>query len=242
MSHLVTPVGSAPTAGSSSPQTDGETASALRGVVFDLDGVVIDSWGLMQRALAEAVAACDAGPPPVDAFRRQLGKPLPRIAEALGLPPRFVSAYVEASRLHADLAAPFPGMVQGLGELHGRGLSLAVSTGKDRERTLEILDRFGLSRLFSVVLAGDDVRYGKPHPEGLERVLDRLGLTPGESLFVGDAVVDVECALATGVPILAVGWGMGEVEELAAAGASEVVPDVSALFERIRRRMETSTP
>ena len=213
----------------------------LRLAIFDLDGVLVDSWGLMQRALSDAVAACGGGGgPPVEAFRHQLGKPLPRIAAVLGLPPSFVPAYVDSSRRNVGLVKPFDGVVGGLGRLREHGLRLAVATGKDRHRSLELLDRFGLRHHFAQVVGGDDVDHGKPHPEALAKILEEQGVEQDEAVFIGDTPLDARCAAAAGVRLLAVAWGIASCEELHQAGATHIAADVPQLFEWIRQLQEGS--
>ncbi|MCP4656356.1 MAG: HAD family hydrolase [bacterium] len=213
---------------------DSQHLSALKCIVFDVDGVLLDSWGLMRFALAGAHAACGVRRPvSEEAFRRLLGRPLPEIAQRLGLPPEFVPAYQRISRTHPELTTLYEGVPELLQSLHSNHLRLALNTGKDRSRTLEILRQFGIEGFFDSIVTSDDVRRGKPAPESLQRAMAKTGAASAETAFVGDSPVDVACALACGVLPIAAGWGLGEVKELIAAGAVVVAEDVCELRKLI---------
>lgn len=212
---------------------------SIRCITFDLDGVIVDSWQLMQTAFVHAHEACGAhGRPPVEAFRRKLGSPLPLIAESLGLPKSFVHEYESISRLKLELSAPFAGVLDILQSLSDHGYIIAINTGKDRLRAVEVLNRFTLSKHIDVMVAGDDVVYGKPHPESLYKVAVLTDSRCEEIAFVGDMPVDIQCARAAGVRSVAALWGMGGRAELQAAGADfEItsmyeVPDIIAAMSR----------
>lgn len=206
------------------------TAVRLRGLVFDVDGVLLDSWGLMQHAMRHAHASCGAqGEVPVEAFRRQLGRPLPEIAEALGLPPSFVEAYQAMSRANVSMSSLYDGVPETLDELRARGLKLALNTSKDRVRTEEMLSRFGIAQHFTAVITANDVAQGKPHPESLRKAAQALGLEPVEIAFLGDSPIDIQCAHAAEVLPIAAAWGMSTPEELRAAGAQLMISRIHDL-------------
>jgi len=87
-------------------------------------------------------------------------------------------------------------------------LKLAVLTGKDRPRTLQILEHFDVADFFSAVVTSDQLRHPKPDPEGLFRILELLDCSADEAAMVGDAVSDVFCAQRAGVTSIAVLWGI----------------------------------
>lgn len=101
--------------------------------------------------------------------------------------------------------APYMRMEEGLVETLDRikgHVSLAVCTNRASSMEM-IIEDFGLSGYFSCVMTASQVRYPKPHPEPLLKVLDHFGVTPAEALFVGDAEVDRQAAAGAGVPFVA---------------------------------------
>ncbi|MCE5335804.1 MAG: HAD family hydrolase [Desulfobacteraceae bacterium] len=65
--------------------------------------------------------------------------------------------------------------------------------------TLKLLEEFGLSRYFDLVVCASNVKHPKPHPDSMRRILDTFGVLPEEVLYIGDSSVDEALALATGV-------------------------------------------
>jgi AHBA synthesis associated protein len=176
-------------------------------VIFDLDGVLLDSWHVAQQAFEHAFRVhLPHGVPPVDAFRGMLGAPFAQILEALGLPPGLRPHFENFSRGLASQIQPFPGIHELLSELVARGHPLAVLTGKSAIRTHELLRITGLAGYFGAVVTPDDAP-GKPDPEGPRRCLELLNVPPTPAFLVGDALYDMLAARNAGlIPIFA-RWG-----------------------------------
>jgi phosphoglycolate phosphatase-like HAD superfamily hydrolase len=98
-------------------------------------------------------------------------------------------------------------MLGAIKELSNRGKRLALFTGKERQRTGELLERLGLSPAFELVITSDDVERGKPDAEGLLRILSFTGVAASRALMVGDGLFDLECAMAADVDSALVKWG-----------------------------------
>ncbi len=170
-------------------------------VVFDLDGTLVDSLPLVLRAFSHALEPF--GPRPTMDLFAQLGGPPKRIFANLLGGERHVPAALERlddfNRDHHHLIRPFDGVHPFLNELRGRGRTLGIWTGRDRETTQHLLEVHQLGGYFSAVVCGDDFATHKPDPEGLREVLRLVGRAPAEVLFVGDADVDVLGGVACGV-------------------------------------------
>ena len=79
---------------------------------------------------------------------------------------------------------------------------LAVAT--NRSNTIgDVLEHHGLKEYFDMVVSSLDVQDPKPHPEALYKILDRFQISPEQSIYVGDSLVDYETAKAAGVPFIA---------------------------------------
>jgi AHBA synthesis associated protein len=210
-----------------------EATAALRrvqAVVFDLDGVLVDSWPLMRRVFATACAACGAAGD-LERFRALLGRPLPQIAQALGLGGDFVAAYERLASERVGELRLYTGVQAELATLRARGYRLAVNTGKGRWRSLQLLARLGLAERFGCLVSGDDVVHGKPDPESLLLVGAQLGVAPERMAFVGDMAVDVLCARAAGAVAVGVAWGVGTPEELRQARPALMLDVVSRMSD-----------
>lgn len=168
-------------------------ANRTRAVVFDLDGTLIDSLPLVLRAIAHALEPFGSRPT-MEIFAK-LGGPPERFLATLLDDARHVPTALQ--RMHAfhqeygmDIQ-PFAGVPDFLGRFRGAGVELAIWTGRDRESTVHLLRKLRLEDFFSTVLCGDDLPTHKPDPQGLREVIRRLDVSADETIFVGDADVDV---------------------------------------------------
>ncbi len=212
-----------------------EPRFAPRAVVFDLDGTLVDSMPMVMRAFAHALepflpAMSEAelfarlGAPPLRMFQDTLGDEA-KAAEAM-------SRMLQYGRTHWHLIQPFAGMHETLTQVRGAGLDLALWTGRDRASTQTILNEHQFSGLREV-MCGDDLRTHKPHPEGLRTIMDRLALTAGETLYVGDADVDVMAGADLGVPVILIRHHR-EIDRAVAARAWRVVDSPAEAYAIIR--------
>jgi HAD superfamily hydrolase (TIGR01509 family) len=164
-----------------------------RAVVFDLDGTLIDSLPLVLNSIAHALEPFGARPT-MEIFAK-LGGPPDRFLPTLLDDPRHVpTAMVRMTTYHREnlhLVQPFAGALEMLAALRARGMQLAIWTGRDRESGTEILGDLELADYFSTIVFGDDLPTHKPDPQGLREIMTRLGVNAAETLFVGDADVDV---------------------------------------------------
>jgi phosphoglycolate phosphatase len=82
------------------------------------------------------------------------------------------------------------------------GFGLAVAT--NRSNTIGgVLEHYGLEQFFDIVVSSLDVQKPKPHPEAIQKILDRFQISPQQSIYVGDSLVDYETAKAAGTPFIA---------------------------------------
>mgnify|MGYP000518439968 FL=1 len=98
----------------------------------------------------------------------------------------------------------FPGAAELLQGLRAQGVRLGIVSTKTGETIEYIMDRLGLGDCLDFVIGSSDVKHHKPHPEGLEMALDRLGLPPERVLYCGDTVLDAEAAQRAGLEFAAV--------------------------------------
>ncbi len=177
---------------------------AKRAVVFDLDGTLIDSLPLVLAAITHALEPFGTRPT-AEIFAR-LGGPPERFMPSLvaeGANLRVALERFEAyHHRNVHLVRPYtraPGILDSLREA---GVPVAVWTGRDRVSTDWLLREHGLGEYFGAVVCGDDLPSHKPDSEGLREILRRLGVAAGDTLFVGDADVDVLGGVGCGVDTL----------------------------------------
>lgn len=194
-------------------------------VIFDLDGVVVDSFAVMGEAFAIAYAeVVGDGPAPFEEYRRHLGRYFPDIMRIMGLPQAMEEPFVRESYRLADQVQVFDGILELLLTLRVRGLRLAIATGKSGQRARALLDRLGLLPFFERVIGSDEVANPKPAPDIVWHALDLLDMPPGQAIMVGDAPTDLASAQGAGVASAAALWAPpDDVDELLAAGPDVVL-------------------
>ncbi|QKW30112.1 HAD-IA family hydrolase [Streptomyces seoulensis] len=191
---------------------------ALRAVVFDLDGVLVDSFGVMREAFEIAYReVVGAGEPPFAEYSRHLGRYFPDIMTIMNLPLEMEEPFVRESYRLAPSVRMFDGVPELLGTLHRQGLGCAVATGKSGPRARSLLDTLGVLPLFDHVIGSDEVAHPKPAPDIVLRALELLDVDAADAVMVGDAVTDLASARAAGVTALAALWGESDPAPLLAA-------------------------
>ena len=191
-------------------------------VLFDLDGTLIDSIGLILGSMRYAFAKCRA-PLPTDAeWLAGVGTPLRTMFQQYFSDDaeidRLIAAYREHQFAnHDDLVRCYDDVPTVVASLDGRGHPMALVTSKTEMLARRGLERVGLIDYFNVIIGCDSCSRHKPHPEPVLTALDRLGYQPDEAAFVGDSVHDVEAGNAAGVLTIAALWGPFTREQLAIA-------------------------
>jgi phosphoglycolate phosphatase len=185
------------------------TATAVRAIIFDCDGVLFDSWRANVRYYNAVLAAL--GRPALDPEGERLAHALstPQLFERLfdGHP-----ALIERARALAREVdygpfyrwmEPAPGLYQLLAELKPR-YHLAMAT--NRGITLAgVVRYFELARLLDIAVGIYDVPRPKPFPDMIEKCLQHFGIAAHEAVYVGDSPSDLEAARAAGTRFIAVG-------------------------------------
>lgn len=213
-----------------------EAGMAIRTVIFDVDGTLVDSQAMFTSTMAAAFAAEGLAPPDPEVALRLVGISLPQLVAML-LPDAGATrqAAVTASyrRLYnaaatgAAEAMPYPGVEAGLRHLHGAGLVLGVATGKSRRGLDRLIAQQGWGGLFTTLQCADD-HPSKPDRSMIDAALRQTGSATGMAVMVGDTTFDMEMARSAGIPALGVGWGYHPGADLTRAGATAVAVDFDA--------------
>jgi HAD superfamily hydrolase (TIGR01509 family) len=183
----------------------------IEAVVFDLDGLLIDSEGLAAQAWRQALATYGAmlSDAEIDAmFGMRIVDDAALLIERHGLPTTVEALVAQRgdimrSLLRASLQ-PMPGAVALVRRLSEHGVPLAIATSGQRRYAEECLAAIGLESSFAVRVTGDDVTRGKPDPEVFLAAAARLGVAPPTCLALEDAPLGAAAALAAGMPVIVV--------------------------------------
>nr|WP_297381844.1 phosphoglycolate phosphatase [uncultured Roseateles sp.] len=219
------------------------TRAAIRTVLFDLDGTLVDSAPDLAGATNEMLVARGLPEVPFERLRPMVGAGARgMMGVAFGVSPKemtfpalrdeFFDRY-ERRLLRAT--RPFDGVAAMLQALSDDGLSWGIVTNKSERFALPLARGLGWSERAAAVVGGDTTPHSKPHPEPLLEAARRAGVAPAECVYVGDDARDVLAGRAAGMPTIAVRWGyLGDGEPIEAWGADVVLDTPSQLVEWLR--------
>lgn len=187
--------------------------SSARAVIFDLDGVLVDSsefhfeaW----KAWAEEVGLGERVTR--EWFRETFGRRNPDVFHTLydaeistGEMERQADRKEQIFRERArGRLEPLAGARALVEALHDAGFRLALGTSAPRENATMMIEELGLASFFDAQVTGDDVTVGKPNPQVFQRAADRLDVPPERCLVIEDAAAGVEAAHNGGMAAVAV--------------------------------------
>jgi phosphoglycolate phosphatase len=216
-------------------------APGVAGVVFDLDGTLVDSCDDIAGAANHCLEQAGFAPRSTADIRTFIGDGVRMLlARAALLAPaderldRLLEHFQVYYAAHAvEQTRLLPGAREVLRAL--AHLPRALCTNKPRSATLAILRALDIDGELDVVVAAGDVPHHKPHPAPLERVGELLGVSPRRLVLVGDGPQDIECARAAGARSIGISEAIiVPLERLRAALPDAVVPlgEVPALIAR----------
>lgn len=213
------------------------------GVLFDLDGVLLDSAALHERAWVEMAAELGL-PLPEGFFAATFGlanrEILPRLVgrplepdEAARLSERKEALYRREARGRIAL---YPGAREALLALRAAALPTALATSTPRSNLAFLASELGLDRLLDALVSADEVARGKPAPDLFLLAAERIARPPARCVVVEDALAGLAAARAAGMLTVAVAT-TNAAPCLTAAGATQVVAEVSEVTPELVRRL-----
>jgi HAD superfamily hydrolase (TIGR01509 family) len=213
----------------------------LEAVIFDMDGVIVDShpvhreaWRTFLRVLGRPVSDAELdfvldGRKRGEILRHFFGELSEEAMQEYG---KRKDEYFQKASLQVK---PVPGVVKFMRTLENARVAMAVATSASGSRTRYTLQHLRLVDKIRVIVTGDDVALGKPDPSIYGLACERLNITPANALAVEDAVSGIQAARAAGLNCI--GMASHESpEKLRAAGAAYVVRDFLNLpMSRLQR-------
>jgi 2-phosphoglycolate phosphatase len=206
--------------------------SAVRAVLFDLDGTFADTAPDLARALNRLRAERGLAPLPLELARPHTSAGARGLLKVgFGVTPenegygamreRFLDLYEEELCVDTRLFAGIPEL---LSEIEARGLRWGIVTNKAKRFTEPLMRKLELHHRASCVVSGDSTPHIKPHPDSLLHAAALLLLPPSACLYVGDDLRDVQAARAAGMSVIAAAWGyLGEDGDPHGWGADTVI-------------------
>ena len=185
--------------------------SQLQAIVFDMDGLMVDSEPLSQQAwddylrpyghqLTEEIVGSIIG------LRADVSTPM--IKKLFNLPEPVPTIIAKRAAIYSQIRANGVPTMPGLYELHAeiaqRQIPWAVATSSPRSHAVEILHQLDLQDQCRAIAAGDEVLHGKPHPEIYLLAAERLRIAPQHCLALEDSGPGSQAAVAAGMTTIAI--------------------------------------
>lgn len=211
-------------------------------VLFDLDGTLIDSIGLLLACVHHAFEGRDRKPTDEE-WIATLGTPLRSQLAAYIDTDEEIEAVTSRYRIfqreqHDRLTEDYPGVRETLKELNGRGHPMGVVTSKSNEMMDRGLEWLGALDMMGTRIGMNSCELHKPDPMPVRVALQELGYEPRETLFVGDSPYDIKSGNAAGVISVAALWGPFTREQLRPYRPAEYlerITDLPLLLDRLAR-------
>ncbi len=213
----------------------------IGGIVFDLDGTLIDSRADIAAAVNHILGQLGYAELPLELLMGYVGDGAQQlIVRATGLPadsPKvapLLAQFLDYYTAHAaDETTWMPGGLEALDAL--RQYPLSICTNKPKVTTLAVLGALQAVDRFAVIIAGGDLPSLKPDPLPLRVIAERIGCAPDRLVIVGDGPQDIECGRAAGAFTIGVLGGIAAPERLMASNPDLVLASLWELPEAIAR-------
>lgn len=187
------------------------TRSAIRAVVFDLDGLMFNTEDVFNRSGHELVRR-RGKVMTAELLAKMMGRRAHEsfaiMIEMLELTETVEELQLEAQQIFyeylAPHLAPMPGLYELLDHIEERSVPKGVATSSSRAYLTDILGRFNLLERFAVTLTAEDVTHGKPHPEIYLTAAERLDVLPQEMLVLEDSETGTRAAAASGAVVVSI--------------------------------------
>jgi len=216
----------------------------LLGLIFDLDGTLVDSAADLRQALNAVLSTHDRRALTLVEVKEMIGDGLQSLLDkafkATGAPLAPSSARTlidDFLKLYQNQKASpdqlYPGAAETLAVFGQRGIKVGLCTNKMYTPTMKLFNDIGISDLFDFVAGSDTFPVYKPHPGHVLGVAKGLKVPPAACVMIGDSTNDIAAARGAGVASIAVSHGYGR--DVRRLGADAVIDHFSELSDSLRR-------
>lgn len=180
----------------------------MKAIVFDMDGVLVDSEKIHQRSELKALESFGLK---LEVQDLQPYAGASRVAFQKGISERFNVDldWKAVFKLKDDLFFPMmndveaiPGVLELIPELKSTGFKLAIATSSQKPNMEFVIDKFNLSPHFDAAVCAADITHSKPHPEIFLKAAERLGVEPAECYAIEDSLNGVRSAKSAGMNVI----------------------------------------
>lgn len=200
--------------------TEGDT----KAVLFDVDGTLVDTTHLILVTLGKTYRKFLGVEIPPEEIRAVIGRPLEVQVHLFDDRTKETPDYEDMRRYQIDLYEanknlehPIPEAIQAVRACAARGIGTALVTSKEIREFEGTFPRLGLEGVVGACITATDSARPKPHPDPVLLAAERLGVSPAQSIFVGDTDYDMQSGQSAGARVAAVLWGAQTEDRLRVA-------------------------
>ncbi len=207
-------------------------------LIFDLDGCLIDSTEVQKAAYYGSYGEIvgDGNCPPFSEYHKHTGDSLPNIFRKMGLPVEMAGPFRRISSAAVDKILVNEDCIALARRMKAAGSKIAICTGKDHYRTVDILKFHHIDDCFDVIVASDDVAEPKPSAMPVLKSISDLGVDKDSCILIGDGYNDILSAKAAGVRSVLTLWygdeGVPREADYTVASVDELVDVLGRLHYR----------
>ena len=178
-------------------------------IIFDLDGVLVNSIKNMNHSLNQTSNFLKIKLN-FNEYKKYLGLPFEKIMKKIGVNKNVAEIKKKYIYFSDKNIKKININKKNLSDLQylKKKFNFAVFTSKDKLRSNKILKKY---RIFNYILTSDDVKKGKPHPEGVLKIIKKFGVSKKNTIYVGDSLYDLNCAKKSGVKYCHAIWGYAKM-------------------------------
>ncbi len=220
----------------------GGSPVALKAVLFDNDGTLVDTHDIILASFRYASQEVLGRVYPDEVYMAKVGQPLAvqvdDFTSDAAVKERFLKVYrAHNATIHDKMIKAFPGLIGLLERLRDEGFALGVVTSKMRNTAWGGLVVVGAAPYFECIVGSEDTEAHKPSPEPVLLGCEKLGVAASECVYVGDAPFDIEAGVAAGCATIGVTWGMfneSVLREQHATAIASTMDELAVAIEALR--------
>lgn len=209
--------------------------SSVRMVILDFDGTLADTAAVIIRTMQATISELELPFRTDEQCAAMIGLRLVEIPSVL-FPECSIEGEIYARTYRRlfhefnseDAVRIYPNVVDTLKTLMSKGIILTIASSRSHASLAEYVENLGLSSLISYILGADDVDKGKPDPEPVNRTLKRFGISPEDTIVVGDTSFDIQMGKNAGTRTCGVTYGNGSRESI--SDADRIIDDFGKLL------------
>ena len=212
-------------------------------VIFDLDGTLLNTIADLAAGVNHTLAGLGLPQHTISEYTLMVGNGMRKLVmralpDDLAADEAFVdktlAQFLEYYAAHIDIhTRPYPGMVELINDLSTHGYKLSVASNKIQAGAETLISKFFAGIEFTAVMGNDKEYPLKPDAALVEYIMNKAGVTRGQTVMVGDSDTDIQTARNAGIPIIAVSWGFRPRHELTSA---DYIADTT---EQLKSAIET---